>query len=148
MPIQAWPMAAGAAGSHTGGMEAKAAWRSVFIVEDSPAVRERLVALMEETAGICVVGEADTPKDAVEGILRTRPDWVLLDIQLVGGTGIDVLRQVRARVPDTTFVVLTNLANPHYRKSCIEAGASHFFDKTETIAVRKIIAVPQQSAKQ
>jgi DNA-binding NarL/FixJ family response regulator len=141
-------MAAGAADSHTGGMETKATPRSVFIVEDSPVVRQRLVALLDETAGVCVVGEADTPKDAVEGILRTRPDWVLLDVQLIGGTGIDVLRQVRARVPDTTFVVLTNLANVHYRKCCIDAGADHFFDKTQTIAVREIIAGPRQSLKQ
>lgn len=123
-------------------METTAMPRTVFIVEDSPIVRKRLVALMGETEGVSVVGEADTPQDAVDGILRTRPTWVLLDIQLIGGTGIDVLRRVRTRVPGTRFIVLTQLDNPQYRRICMQAGADHFFDKTQITAVREIIAGP------
>ena len=116
--------------------------RSVFIVEDSRIVRERLAALVGEIEGVSVVGEADNPQDAVDGILRKRPDWVLLDIQLIGGTGLEVLRRVRTRVPGTRFIVLTQLDNPQYRRTCIEAGADHFFEKTQTTAVRDIIAGP------
>jgi DNA-binding NarL/FixJ family response regulator len=127
---------------HTGSMEMATTSRSVFIVEDSPIVRKRLVALMGEIDGISVVGEADTPQDAVDGILRTRPSWVLLDIQLIGGTGIEVLRQVRTRVPGTRFIILTHMDNPQYRRICMQAGADYFFDKTQTVAVREIIAGP------
>jgi DNA-binding NarL/FixJ family response regulator len=127
---------------HTGGMEKTPAPRGVFIVEDSPIVRERLVALMGEIAGISVVGEANTAREAVDGILRTLPTWVLLDIQLIGGSGIEVLRQVRTRVPGTRFVILTHLDNPQYRRTCMQAGADYFFDKTQTVAVREIIARP------
>src|SRR5690348_1131190 len=112
-----------AAGPHTGGMEKTTAPRTVFIVEDSRIVRNRLVALMGEIEGVSVVGEADTPQDAVDGILRTRPTWVLLDIQLIGGTGIEVLRRARAQVPDTRFIVLTQQDNAQYRRTCMQAGA-------------------------
>lgn len=117
----------------------------VFIVEDSPIVRKRLVAMMDETEGVSVVGEADTEKGAVEGILRTRPDWVLLDVQLTDGNGIGVLRQVRRQVPDTGFIVLTNFNTPQYRRVCIQEGASHFVDKMQVADIKDILAGPKYS---
>jgi DNA-binding NarL/FixJ family response regulator len=102
---------------------------TVFIVEDSAPIRQRLVAMLRDVEGISVVGEADEPKGAVEGILRTRPDSVLLDIQLVGGSGLEVLKKVRHVAPDTAFVVLTNHPSPQYRHIFINAGASCFLDK-------------------
>jgi len=111
---------------------------SVFIVEDSPNVRQRLVAMLGETESVSVVGEADTPGDAIAGILRTRPDWVVLDIQLIGGTGIQVLREVHAQVPDTEFIVLTNIGSG-YQSICAEAGASHFVDKRDADTLKDII---------
>ena len=56
----------------------------VFIVEDSPSVRSRLVELMGEMDGVCVVGEAESPAEAVAGIRRTQPHCVILDFQLIG----------------------------------------------------------------
>src|SRR5689334_21164559 len=116
--------------------------RSVFIVEDSRIVRERLAALVGEIEGVSVVGEADKPQDAVDGMLGEWPDWVLLDIHLIGGTGLEVRRRVRTRVPGTRFIVLTQLDNPQYSRTCIESGAVVFFAKTQTTAVRDIIAGP------
>lgn len=133
-------------GSHTGGMQnGHDNCTHVFIVEDSPIVRKRLVAMMDETEGVSVVGEADTEKGAVEGILRTRPDWVLLDVQLTDGNGIGVLRQVRRQVPDTGFIVLTNFNTPQYRRVCIQEGASHFVDKMQVADIKDILAGPKYS---
>jgi DNA-binding NarL/FixJ family response regulator len=125
---------------HTGGMENNVTPRGVFIVEDSRIVRERLTSLMGEIEGVSVVGEADNPQDAVDGILRTRPDWVLLDIQLIGGTGLEVLLRTRTQVPCTRFIVLTQLDNAQYRRICLQDGADYFFEKTQTTAVRDLIA--------
>jgi len=113
----------------------------VFIVEDSESIRQRLVGLIGEIEGVTVVGQADTPGEALEGILRTRPDSVVLDIHLIGGSGLDVLRAARPHIPDTVFIVLTNYPNPQYRRICMDAGAAHFFDKSSEIAkVRDVIA--------
>ena len=120
---------------HTGAMENASGSRThVFIVEDSAPIRERLVGLLREVEGVTVVGEADTGKAAVEGILRTKPDSVVLDIQLSGGSGIEVLRKIHPLAPEVVFIVLTNHANPQYRRIYTEAGASHFFDKSSEIA--------------
>jgi DNA-binding NarL/FixJ family response regulator len=102
----------------------------VFIAEDSPSIRDRLVEMLDQLDGVATVGHAETPGDAIAGILRTHPDYVVLDYQLNGGTAIDVLRAVQPQSPATVFLVLTNHANPQYRRLCLDAGASYFFDKS------------------
>ena len=115
--------------------------RKVFVAEDSPLIRDRLVEMLGEVDGVTVVGAVDTPDEAIAGILRTNPDYVVLDYQLKGGTAVDVLRAVHLRSPATVFLVLTNHANPQYRRICLEAGAGFFFDKSlEFDKVRDVVA--------
>ena len=115
----------------------------VFIVEDSAPIRTRLGELLGEIDGVEVVGEAVSPSDAIAGILRTSPNWVVLDFQLVGGTGVDVLRAVRPKAPEINFIVLTNHPTPQYRRACIDSGAGWFFDKsTEFGKIKDVIAGP------
>jgi len=107
-----------------------AARTEVFIVDDVPSMRERLVELVADLPDVDIVGDAGTAQDAIAGILAARPACVLLDYQLIGGTGLDVLRAVHPKAPETVFVVLTNLPDPQYRRACMAAGASHFLDKS------------------
>ncbi|MEW5890522.1 MAG: response regulator transcription factor [Pseudomonadota bacterium] len=102
----------------------------VFVVEDSPIVRDRLVAMLWDIPAVEVVGEADNQADAVTHIQRLCPDVVVLDIKLRQGTGIGVLEDVKRRAPQTTAIMLTNYANPEFRQRCVSLGADHFFDKT------------------
>jgi DNA-binding NarL/FixJ family response regulator len=120
--------------NHTSNMETRAARKSVFVVEDSAAVRARLVEWLGGIQDVRVVGEAGTPEDAVTGILKAQPRYVVLDFQLDGGTGADVLRTVRAQMPQTVFIVLTNYPEPQVRRMCMEAGADAFFDKSRELA--------------
>lgn len=103
---------------------------TVFIVDDLPSMRVRLRELVLDVAGVEVVGEAGTTDDAIAGICRTAPDCVLLDYQLIGGTGVDVLRAVHPRAPAIAFIVLTNHATAQHRRACLDAGARFFFDKS------------------
>ena len=103
---------------------------NVYIVDDSAAIRGRLVDLLSRIEGIDVVGEASNASEAIAGILRFRPHGVVLDLNLMGRTGIDVLRTVHPQAPEIVFVVLTNHAEPQYRAACVKAGASYFLDKS------------------
>lgn len=105
---------------------------AIFIVEDSAAVRERLVEMVSEAGGMSVVGEADNYRDAVAGILDTRPDVAILDIKLADerGSGIDVLAEVRRHLPGLRGIVLSNYATPQHLKASADAGASYFLDKS------------------
>lgn len=104
--------------------------RGVYLVEDSESIRARLVDLLGSVEGLDIVGESATAADAISGIQRTCPDAVVLDIQLTGSSGLEVLRTVHARLPEVVFIVLTNYPNLQYRRICLQSGASHFLDKT------------------
>ena len=113
----------------------------VFIVDDSASIRARLIEMLGGMADVAVVGEAASAHEAITGILRTRPDSVLLDLNLMGRTGIDVLRSVRPQAPEIVFVVLTNHSEPQYRHACAQAGAAYFLDKSSEFGrVRDVIA--------
>ena len=101
----------------------------VFIVDDSVSIRTRLAQLVSSTR-VKVVGEAGSAPEAIAGILRIRPDSVLLDLNLMGSTGLDVMRKVRPQAPEIVFVVLTNHSEPQYRDACLVAGARYFLDKS------------------
>lgn len=113
----------------------------MFIVDDSAAIRARLTEMLAGLDNVDVVGEAESSRQAIDGILETRPDSVLLDLNLGTGNGIEVLRVVRARAPEIVFIVLTNHSEPQYRTACHRAGARYFLDKsTEFDRVREVIA--------
>ena len=103
----------------------------VFIVDDSVWIRLRLAQAIARMPGVALVGEAASASEAVTGILRTRPDSVLLDLNLMGRTGLDVMRAVRVEAPEIVFIVLTNHSESQYRDACMEAGATYFLDKSQ-----------------
>lgn len=101
----------------------------VYLVEDSPAIRERLREMvMELDPGVSVL-EAASPDVAIKGIVEKRPELVVLDLKLEGGSGLDVLREVNEKLLDTRVIVFSNQASPPYRKKCMVLGAAGFFDK-------------------
>jgi len=110
-------------------MTATSAPVKVFIAEDSAMIRDRVAAMLAAQA-IDVVGHAETPRGSIDGILAAQPDVVVLDVQLEGGTGLEVLRAVRGTDPDIAFVVFSNNAGPAYRKRYLGEGALRFLDKT------------------
>jgi two-component system, NarL family, response regulator DevR len=104
----------------------------VFIVEDSPAVLERLQDMIRDIAEIELVGAAGTYDAAVTGIIAARPDVSILDIKLGdgGGSGIDVLGRVRKDLPAMKAIVLSNYVTPQHLKASADAGAEYFLDKS------------------
>ena len=102
---------------------------TVFLADDSQQIRERVNALLG-AAHMDVVGEAATPDTCIAGILDSHPDVVVLDVQLEGGTGLEVLKAVRSADPDVAFVVFSNNSAPAYRKRYLGEGAVRFLDKS------------------
>jgi DNA-binding NarL/FixJ family response regulator len=104
--------------------------RTVFLVDDSVAIRDRVRELLASEDRVDIVGEAGSTAAAITGIASTRPEFVVLDYALPDGTGIDILRAVGAQTSDSTFIVLTNHAEPSLRAACVAAGARFFLDKS------------------
>ena len=106
-----------------------------FVVEDSPIVRDSLLAALEELAPIEVVGMVADEHSAVEWMTShvKECDIVITDIFLRDGSGLGVLRAASRLKPRMNTVVISNYATPDMRKKCIELGASQVFDKSRDI---------------
>ena len=106
-----------------------------FIVEDSPVIRENLIAALEELAPVHVVGTAEDESGAVTWLVNADHacDLVIIDIFLKRGSGLGVLRAVSHLGKPMSLVVLSNYATPDMRRKCMELGASRVFDKSNEI---------------
>jgi len=116
----------------------------VFIADDSSAIVTRLADLLQEVPGVELVGRAGDVAEAVRGINIMNPDAVILDLQMPGGSGLDVLRAVRVEHPYLQVLVCTNYPYRNYRDECLGAGANFFLDKTTEfekipVILRKLI---------
>ena len=102
----------------------------LFIADDSSVVRERLTAMLSNLEDIETIGQAADVCEAISSIKELKPDAVILDIQMPGGTGIDVLRHIKKEQPATVVIILTNYPFSPYRQECMDEGADYFFDKS------------------
>jgi DNA-binding NarL/FixJ family response regulator len=106
-----------------------------YIVEDSPVIREDLIATLEELVPVEVVGTAEDESTAVHWLTRpsNHVDLVIVDIFLKGGSGLGVLRAANGLPQRHKLVVLTNYATADMRRKCLELGADKVFDKSNEI---------------
>jgi len=102
----------------------------VFIADDSKIVVERLADLLRDVRGVEVAGQAGDALEAVRCIRQVNPDAVILDLQMPGGSGLDVLRAIRPDHPGLYVLICTNYAYPQFREECLSAGANYFLDKS------------------
>ena len=102
----------------------------LFIVDDSEALVQRLAASLAEVPGVEIVGSAGNVAEAAQKIREAKPDVVILDICLPGGSGIDVLEGLKQDPFPPIVIVLSNYAYPQYRRKCQQSGARFYFDKS------------------
>lgn len=102
----------------------------IFIADDSSIIRGRLVDLLSEREEIVIIGQAEQGSEATAAIRELQPDVVILDIRMPGGSGIDVLQDIKKEEPAPIVIMLTNYPYRQYRKKCMDAGADFFFDKS------------------
>ncbi|MDQ7990209.1 MAG: response regulator [Candidatus Dactylopiibacterium sp.] len=103
-----------------------------FLVEDSPMIRENLIATLQEMLEIEVQGFAAEEATAIRWLAASdnQCDVVIIDIFLRSGSGLEVLRHARHLLPEAHLVVLTNFATQDMRRRCRELGADAVFDKS------------------
>jgi DNA-binding NarL/FixJ family response regulator len=106
-----------------------------YLVEDSPVIRENLIATLEELVPVEVVGTAEDESTALAWLAQPshRFDLVIVDIFLKGGSGLGVLRATHTLAQRHKMVVLSNYATPEMRRKCLELGADRVFDKSNEI---------------
>lgn len=115
---------------------------SVFLVDDSALVREKLVELLASLPHVEIIGEAQNVPQAITAIAAGRPDVVILDLSMPGGSGLDVLRAVKATAPATVVIIMTIHPYRELGAHSLEAGADFYFEKgTEFERLAAVLAV-------
>lgn len=107
----------------------------VFIVEDSPFIRQNLVGALEEMAPVTVVGHAEDAAAATAALTGQPPpcDLAIVDVFLRNGNGLDVLSALHKQGSPVARVILTNYATLEIRAQCLALGADRVFDKSTDI---------------
>jgi two-component system, NarL family, response regulator DevR len=101
----------------------------VFLLDDHEVVRDGVKAMLETAAGIEVVGEAATVREALDRIPPTHPDVALLDVQLPDGSGVEVCRDLASDHPEVRCVMLTSFGDDEALFEAIVAGAAGYLLK-------------------
>lgn len=106
-----------------------AAHLSILLVDDHPFVREGIRSFLSETPGCTVVGEARTGEDALRLAEQLRPNFILLDLNLPGASGLEILGKLHKLLPDTRILVLTVHNSREYVLHVARSGAHGYILK-------------------
>jgi DNA-binding NarL/FixJ family response regulator len=98
----------------------------LLIIDEHDAVREALGARLSADAGLEVVACVGCWKAGLEEAAKLRPDIVLLETKRTDGQGLEALRCLAERCPDTSIVVLTSYPDAGEREDALEMGAARY----------------------
>jgi DNA-binding NarL/FixJ family response regulator len=101
----------------------------LLVIEDSYIVRKRLCALIEQLAVVDLVGCAEDGNQGLVLFRALQPEAVVLDLQLPGVSGFDLLPILKRERPNCVVMVLTTYTDDAFRQLCVRLGADYFFSK-------------------
>lgn len=107
--------------------------KSVLLVDDSSLLRNNLKRIISSIPNLHLIGEALDSATALRLIDELKPDILILDIDLIRGSGIDVLAEMKDDKLRPTTIMFTNYSQNGFKKAVAKLGAKYFFDKNEDI---------------
>jgi DNA-binding NarL/FixJ family response regulator len=117
----------------------------VLLVDDHPVLRKGLAQLINAEQDMTVCGEAEEATKAFEAAGTLNPDVGVVDISLKRGNGIELVKNIKARFPDITLLVLSMHDETLYAERALRAGALGYIMKEEAteqvlVAIRRVMA--------
>ena len=101
----------------------------VVVADDHTILRQGIKALLDNQAGIEVIGEAKDGREALTLIERLQPDVILMDIAMPGLNGLEATRRIKKKFPKIKVLVLTMYTNEEYVFQILQAGANGYLVK-------------------
>ncbi len=102
----------------------------ILIVDDNGNFIDRIINLIEDSENIASISTASNFEEARLFLDANDPNIVLLDINLPGKNGLEILKIIKKKKKDCEVIMLTNHADEYYKTQCQELGAKHFLDKS------------------
>lgn len=112
---------------------------TILIVDDNMNFVDRMVGLLHEVKSYINIIIASDYEEARKVLAQEEPSMALLDINLPGKSGIELLKLVRSSKPGCDVIMITNHADSYYRQQCIDLGAKYFLDKSNDFAQVPVI---------
>lgn len=106
----------------------------ILMVDDNLNFVDRMILLLKEAEIVCTTHTASNYDEARKILAEINPDIVLLDINLPGKSGIDLLKVIKKNSAACEVIMITNHADDYYREQCYELGAKYFLDKSNDFA--------------
>jgi DNA-binding NarL/FixJ family response regulator len=104
----------------------------VFIVDDHPLVREWLTVLLHQQSDLEVSGQAEDASGALAVMIAHPPDVAIIDLSLKTSSGLDLIKNLAAQLPDTKVLVLSMHEEVFYAERALRAGARGYVMKRES----------------
>lgn len=101
----------------------------IFIADDHLLIREGLKKLLVYETDLKIVGEADNPNDTLDYINNNEVDILILDINLPGKSGLDILKQLKMFKPELHVLILSMYPEEQFAERTLKAGASGYLTK-------------------
>ena len=119
--------------------------RTVFVIDDHPIVREGLTQLINREPDLTVCGTAEDIYEALKAMQTLKPDIALADISLKGSDGIELIKNLKIRMPALPVLVLSIHDESIYAPRALRAGARGFIMKQEAtenvlLALRRVLS--------
>ena len=111
----------------------------ILIVDDNVNFIDRMISLLDASENIGYINVANNYDEASRSLITEKPDIVLLDINLPGKNGIELLRKIKESNWACQVVMITNHIDEYYREQCTELGATHFLDKSNDFGLVPVI---------
>ena len=112
--------------------------KRIFLVDDHPLVREWLINLINRQPDLMICGEAEDAPRALSGVGALKPDVAIVDLSLTTGSGLELIKDIRAHSPDVAVIVLSMYDESLYAERALRAGARGYVMKRET--TKKVLA--------
>jgi len=106
----------------------------ILIVDDNMNFVDRMISLLEDADNIGYINVASNYDEARRLLAAEDPAVVLLDINLPGKNGIELLKLIRQNNKGCEVIMITNHADDYYKQQCKELGARYFLDKSNDFA--------------
>ena len=103
--------------------------KRVFVIDDQPIVRERVVELINRESDLSICGQADEIRTAMESIARIQPDLVITGLSFKQSHGLGLVKDLRARFPGIAVLVFSIYDELLYGERAIRSGARGFIEK-------------------
>ncbi len=117
----------------------------ILIIDDNTNFADRMVEILDELDHVGYINVAANYEEGYRLFIQDPPDLVLLDINLPGKNGIELLRVFRQTEWQGEVIMITNHSSLHYRQQCLELGAKYFLDKTNDFGLVADIVKEQLS---